>query len=181
MTKPKTPPAKGQRRAAKPKPKAQPNPPGHADEGLGQRRPTMDDIEPILLLIEDGQSIRGACRKLGINHRHASALFRSDEELWGQYARAQELRADLLAEEALVLGLAAARKKDGVVPDGARVAVDVIKWMTGRMAPRTAPSEKIDVNVKVQSMTEAEIDARIAELLALEARQKASRNAAEPL
>jgi hypothetical protein len=84
------------------------------------------------------------------------ALLDSTDALRAHYARARESRADIFQEQGLSVTMAAATGRqidlgDGrrvtIKPDGARVALDAIKWATARMAPKTAPAAKLDVRV----------------------------------
>lgn len=109
--------------------------------GAGKRRPSAEDIPAVLLLICEGKSLRASCADLGLDPPSTHTFIDSDEGLRQQYARAREQRAEVLAEEALTYGRAAAAGK--VKPDGARVAIDAIKWATARMAPKTAPVQRI--------------------------------------
>ena len=103
--------------------------------GAGKRRPSAEDIPAVLLLICEGKSLRASCADLGLDPPSTHTFIDSDEGIRQQYARAREQRAEVLAEEALTYGRAAAAGK--VKPDGARVAIDAIKWATARMAPKT--------------------------------------------
>ena len=118
--------------------------------------------------ISEGQSLRSTCDKLGLDPPSTHTWLSEDEGRSQQYARAREMRAEHFQEQALALGLAAAmgRKVDGnkVDPSGARVALDAIKWATARMAPKTAPVQRIDLTSRTRQMTDAEIAEEIAAL-----------------
>lgn len=130
--------------------------------GAGKRRPSAEDIPAVLLLVSEGKSLRASCADLGLDPPSTHTFIDADEGLRQQYARAREQRAEVLAEEALTYGRAAAAGK--VKPDGARVAIDAIKWATARMAPRTAPVQRIDLTSRTRQMTDDEIAAEIAAL-----------------
>ena len=130
--------------------------------GAGKRRPSAEDIPAVLLLICEGKSLRASCADLGLDPPSTHTFIDADEGLRQQYARAREQRAEVLAEEALTYGRAAAAGK--VKPDGARVAIDTIKWATARMAPKTAPVQRIDLTSRTRQMTDDEIAAEIAAL-----------------
>lgn len=133
-----------------------------------KRRPEPADLEGILYRIADGESLRAACRALGLDPPSVHHWLDEDEGRRQQYARAREQRAEVLAEQALNLGMAAAtgQQVNGrtIKPDGARVAIDAIKWATARMAPKTAPVQR--VSHSFEDLTDEELDARIAAKLA---------------
>lgn len=122
----------------------------------------------MLELIGEGMSLRAACREYGIHSGQMHAHLHSEDGLRAQYERAREMRAEVQAEEALDVSRAAAlsgmidgRKVDAA---GARVLLDAIKWSTARMAPKTAPVQRIDVTSRTRTLTNAEIAAEIAAL-----------------
>lgn len=125
----------------------------------GKRRPQPEDVEPVLEIIADGKSLRAACQELGIHPGHMDALLDGDDAYRAHYVRAKERRAEVLAEQGLSIGLSAANPKSGIRPDGARVALDAIKWATARMAPKTAPVERHSHSF--ESLSDAELDARL--------------------
>jgi hypothetical protein len=47
-------------------------------------------------------------------------------------------------------------------PAGFRAYLDGVKWATARMAPKTAPVQRIDLTSRTRQMTDAEIEAEIA-------------------
>lgn len=133
----------------------------------GKRRPRKSDVRPVLAIVADGKSLRSACRELGIHPGGMSEMLSSTEELRAQYAGARASRSDYLAEQALNIGLAAATGQlvDGhkILPDGARVAVDAIKWAAARMHPAGAPVQKF--HLTYDAMPDEAIDKRLALLL----------------
>lgn len=138
----------------------------------GKRRPTDDDLAPLLFRIAEGESLRAACREQGLDPPSTHTWLDQDEGRRQQYARARELRAEVHAENGLAIGYAAASGReidvDGVVakidPTGARVALDAIKWATARMAPKTAPVQRH--SHAFEHLTDDEIDGEIAALSA---------------
>lgn len=147
-------------------------------QAQGQRRPTAEDIPGVLEAVSEGKSLRHACREAGLHCPSTHSFIHSDEGLREQYARALELRADCQQEEALEVARAAAtgaplsvdgeyRKIDAA---GARVLLDAIKWSSARMAPKTAPIQRIEHLGEIGARTDEEIAARIA---ALEAQAQA--------
>lgn len=135
-------------------------------EGAGQRRPTKEDLSPLLDMIWEGNSLRSACEKLGLHVPSTSTWLQSDEDRREQYVRAREGRAEALQEEGLTVTKAAAvgalvngKKVDAA---GARAYLDAIKWAAARMAPKTAPVQRVAVSY--ENMTSAERRARMAEI-----------------
>lgn len=128
----------------------------------------------LLELIADDNSLRAACRELNLHNSHTRAWIADDAGREAQYTRALELRAQAQHEELLAVGRAAATgeeiqlrgmtKKRAIDPAGARVLADVIKWSTARMAPKTAPRQQIDLNARIATMQDDELDAELASL-----------------
>lgn len=137
-------------------------------ESAGKRRPKDEDLAPLLEHIWEGLSLRKACEKLGLHVPSTSDWLQTDDGRREQYARAREGRAEVLQEEGLTVTKAAALTQvvagKKVDPSGARAYLDAIKWATARMAPKTAPVQRIDVTARTRRMTDDEIEA---ELLAL--------------
>jgi hypothetical protein len=140
------------------------------DAQAGQRRPTDQDLQPLLERIWNGASLRAACRELGLHAPATSDWLYADDGRSEQYARAREGRAECQQEEALEVSRAAAtgstievdgeyRKVDAA---GARVLLDAIKWASARMAPKTAPVQRIDLTSRTRQMSDAEIEDEIA-------------------
>lgn len=128
----------------------------------GKRRPQPEDIPGVIDLVSEGQSLRSACRELGLHTPSTHTMIDDDDRFREQYARAREIRAEGLQEDALRYGKKAAEGK--IKPDGARVAIDAIKWAAARMAPKTAPSQKIEHSF--DSLTSEERQRRIREKMA---------------
>ena len=141
--------------------------PSPKPQSIPQRRPKAEDIPALFEKVAEGKSLRAACREMGL-HTPRTHTFIEDEGFGEHYARAKEQRAEVLAEQALTLAVAAAtgqtfegRKVDSA---GARVALDAIKWASARMAPKTAPVQRIDLTSRTRQMTDDEIAAEIAAL-----------------
>lgn len=119
----------------------------------GQRRPTAEDVEPILEMIWAGKSLRKACEALGLHVPSTSDLMNS-AGCREQYARAREGRAEHLAEDALTITRAAALgltvstgdagQKTKVDASGARAYLDAAKWRIGQMVPKLAPMQRVE-------------------------------------
>lgn len=113
-------------------------------------------------MIAEGGSLNASCKELGLDTPSTYHWLHDDDGRRQKYARTCEVRADYLQEQALTLGMGAAAGK--VKPDGARVAIDAIKWATARMAPKTAPVTR--VRHSFEELSDEELDARIAAKLA---------------
>lgn len=100
--------------------------------GLREIEPTPEIIERVLSQIQEGISLRKICKEKGSPSR--TTFYRwleQDENLRGQYARARERQADTLADQILDV---ANEEPD---PARARVKMDAIKWLAGKMKPST--------------------------------------------
>lgn len=135
-------------------------------EGAGQRRPREEDLTPLLEIFWEGHSLRTACEKLGLHVPSTSTWLHSDADRREQYVRAREGRAEALQEEGLTITKASAvgalvngKKVDAA---GARAYLDAIKWATARMAPKTAPVQRVAVSY--ENMTSEERRARMDEI-----------------
>ena len=132
-----------------------------------KRRPKDEDLEAVLELIWDGQSLRTACDKLGLHTPSTSTWLHADDKRCEQYVRAREGRAEFLQEEGLSVTKAAALglpvNGKPVDATGSRAYLDAIKWATARMAPKTAPISR--VRLSFEELSDEELDARIAERL----------------
>lgn len=140
-------------------------------DGAGQRRPKDEDLTPLLDMIWEGQSLRAACEKLGLHVPSTSTWLHADNGRREQYARAREGRAEAMQEEVLSITRAAAmgmqyrgKKVDAA---GARAHLEATKWATARMAPKTAPVQRVALSYEHLSPEEirertAEVDAQLA-------------------
>lgn len=105
-------------------------------------------ISAILALVDNGKSLRQACKEVNFDRKTFEGWVDADEELAAQYARARENRADKLFEEILYIadtpqiGTIETVKEWGVEVKTAdmiehrRLQVDARKWMLGKMAPK---------------------------------------------
>lgn len=95
------------------------------------RRPTAEDIEPIIEGITSGKSLRQACADLGVHPGHMQALFRSDDRLWAQYMRARALQGDDQGHR--VSEIAEGLLKGRIPADVGRAAMQGYMWSSSRM------------------------------------------------
>jgi hypothetical protein len=135
------------------------------DETKGQRRPTSEDIDAVLEKISDGKALRAACRELGLHASSTSAVLKS-EAVGARYAHARADRVEVMAEEVLTVSRAAAlgaevngKKVDAA---GARVYIDTVKWLAGRMDPKGEPVRR--VSHSFEGLTDDELNREIAAL-----------------
>jgi hypothetical protein len=140
-------------------------------ETNGQRRPTAEDIKPIMDLIAEGKSLRAACRELGLHNPSTHDFIHDDPGFCEQYTRAREQRAEYLQEDALTVTKAAAlgqtvqgKKVDAA---GSRAYLDAIKWAAARMAPKTAPVDRHEHRHEFGDLSDEELNARIAAKVAV--------------
>lgn len=123
-----------------------------------KRRPSPDDIPAVVERVAEGLSLRSACAELGLHTPSTHTMIEDNAAFREQYAHAREIRAEGLQEDVLTYGKGAAAGK--IKPDGARVAIDAIKWAAARMAPKTAP--KTQVELSFDDLTSEERRRRIA-------------------
>jgi hypothetical protein len=132
----------------------------------GKRRPKDEDLDPILELLWDGQSLRSACLKLGLDTPSVSKWLDEDEKRRQQYERAREGRAEYLQEDAITLNRAAAlaAQVNGKKVDasGAKGYLEAVKWATARMAPKKAPVDRHLVNLAFGDLSDEELSQRLA-------------------
>ena len=110
------------------------------------RRALDADMPALFDAIAGGQSVRAYCARLGIDSPSAHRLITASRALGQDYAHAREMRGDGHAED--VLAVANKVVAGTLAPDAGRVAIDALKWIAARMAPKTLGDRKtIDVNV----------------------------------
>ena len=106
-----------------------------------------DKIVPkVLELLQKGMSLREACKGEGMPAPSTFNLWcNEDSKLAEQYARAREIRAELIFEEVLEIADDAANDyietDEGAIPnrtaiDRARLKIDARKWVLGKMNPK---------------------------------------------
>lgn len=105
-------------------------------------------IESILALVDDGKSLRQACKEIDFPRKTFEHWVDADPVLAAQYERARANRADKLFEEILFIadtpqiGTIETSKEWGVevktadMIDHRRIQIDARKWMLGKMAPK---------------------------------------------
>lgn len=124
------------------------------------------EISEILAAMEDGSSLRKACKTADVS---ISAFLRwvdADDELREQYARARARLLDVQAEELEEIGEKAAGAETAAEVAGLRLQSDNRKWLLSKLAPKKY-GEKLEIEQRttIADLTEDQIDARIAQRL----------------
>lgn len=105
-------------------------------------------IDAVLVLVDDGKSLRQACKEVDFERKTFEKWIAADPDLSSQYERARANRADKLFEEILSIadtvqvGTVETLKEWGVevkttdMIEHRRLQIDARKWMLGKMAPK---------------------------------------------
>lgn len=141
---------------------------------------TQETADVICERIANGESLRLICDDDDMPDK--ATVFRwlkAEQDFCDQYARAREAQADTLFDEILhisntpVVGEKTKTDKDGNVETSTgdmiehrRLQIETRKWMAGKLKPKKY-GEKLDLNVSgsLETASEEQIDARIAQLL----------------
>lgn len=111
-----------------------------------------DEVREAIERIENGESMRKAVAAVGMTWSTFSRELQCDKTAALQYARAQEIRADLIADEVIEIADTDADAQR------ARNRIDARKWSSGKLAPKKY-GDRIDLNVT----TSIDVGATIAE------------------
>ena len=119
-------------------------------------------IEQILSLVDDGKSLRQACKEIDFPRKTFEGWLEADEELSAQYARARENRAEKIFEEILTIADRPAPTTDSGATDSGdvqhrRLQIDARKWMLGKMSPKKY-GDKIDLEHSGSVKTYSDFD-----------------------
>lgn len=119
--------------------------------------------DSVCALLEDGKSLRAACKELGIPASNVHFWAKENADFAAQYARAREAGYALLADELIDIAdekeVQARYEEEDVTLDLSptaiarnRLRVDTRKWMLSKMLPKVYGErlEPIDVNHGVQ-------------------------------
>ena len=98
-------------------------------------------IEKILSLVDDGKSLRQACKEIDFPRKTFEGWLEADEELSAQYARARENRAEKIFEEIITIADRPSPTTDSGATDSGdvqhrRLQIDARRWMLGKMSPK---------------------------------------------
>lgn len=112
--------------------------------------------EVVSLIELEAIPLNEACLKVGIPRGSFYLQLNNDEELVDMYARAREIRADIIFEE--ILKIADAQSEDIVIDSFTgeqqvnhnviqrnRLQIDARKWVLGKMSAKYADNSKIDL------------------------------------
>ena len=131
-----------------------PNKPNHQGEGVGAGRPTLYTEElaaKILDEISSGKSLRSVCKAEGMPHESTVRLWKLEdrEGFSTRYARALELQADAIFDEALEIAdtqqivlktktFADGKTEttDGDMVERSKLRVETRKWFLARLLPK---------------------------------------------
>lgn len=127
-----------------------------------------DKVPLVLALIEAGQSERSACEEIGISRStfRTTALRVSSGD---HYARALE---GLALDQVEKLEATIQDMRDGTLdPAIGRIEVDARKWFASKFLPkRFGDKVEVEHSGSVQTQTDDQLEARIAALMATNAR-----------
>jgi len=96
---------------------------------MGRKKPDTSKIDSVLAIMREGNSLRSACKQVGI-----PVVTFLDNVPAEQYARAREASADRQFEE--MADLEEQCRNGEIPPDVFRVTMDARKWRLARMRPR---------------------------------------------
>lgn len=158
-------------------------------------RPTIFTPEIAAQICErvaDGESLRSICKDEALPGRTTVLRWLAEnEDFRGQYARAREAQADLLADEVIeiadtpVTGIKTKTTQDGVeitkgdMIEHRRLQVDARKWFAGKVAPKKY-GDKVQTEhsgpdggpIEHREIGDVERARRVAFLLGLAAKKK---------
>jgi hypothetical protein len=106
-------------------------------------RPKTEILSDIISRIENGESLKNACKNEGLSTTSFAKYLRNDKESAMAYARAIEIRADLMAEEVVEIADTATDAAK------ARNQIDARKWLASKHYAKRY-GERIDLNVSMQ-------------------------------
>lgn len=116
---------------------------------------TVQKIDTIIKAVSEGSTLKSAAAEQGIRLQMFHQVISSVRELGVAYARARELQADVLVEEAI----AAADNAD-IDPSRARNMIDIRRWAASKYNQRVY-GDRVDLNVTQSiSINEALTEAR---------------------
>lgn len=143
---------------------------------------TQEKADAICELIADGQSLRTICAAEGMPSTSTVCKWLTEQPTFSeQYARAREMQADALFDEILEIaddgsndwmerknadGENIGWRENGEAMRRSQLRVEARKWMAGKLQAKKY-GDKIDVNHSgsIQTMSEEQVNARLAELL----------------
>jgi hypothetical protein len=117
--------------------------------------------------VVEGQSLRTICKAPGMPDKETIANWRrAHPEFDKRYQDARCDQADMHVEEMLDVARQAVNAKSSQEVQGYKLLVDTLKWRASKMKPRSYGDKiTLDGELAVRSMSDQEINARIAYLL----------------
>jgi hypothetical protein len=116
----------------------------------------------VLAAIEEGASLRAACRAVGMSTSTWYDATDSDEALALRYARARERCLAAWADDIIYIADSCEPSADAIAH--AKVAIDSRKWTLAKLMPNKYGDRVAVDNTHRIEMTPEQMDARIAEL-----------------
>ena len=124
-------------------------------QGMSARPETIQAAREVIDLITEGMTLTAAVKSRGMSLKSFQSALSSVRELGADYARARELRADVLVEEAI-----AAADDPNLDPQRARNMMTIRQWTASKHSSKVY-GERVDVNVsQVLSISDALSEAR---------------------
>lgn len=116
---------------------------------------TRDQLaEWAIELVENGSTLKSALKTVNLSNSAFGGALSSVRSLAERYARARELNADILVDEALTIA------DSDIDPQIARNRIDIRKWIASKHRPKIY-GERIDLNVsQTISVADARSEAR---------------------
>lgn len=99
-----------------------------------------EKVRRVIARVVEGEWLKYACKSEGISKQEFHKVISSVRELHDLYARAKEIRADVMADEVVEI---ADTETD---PQTARNKMNARQWWTAKAAPKVY-GERIDLNV----------------------------------
>lgn len=143
---------------------------------------TQETADVICERIANGESLRSICDDEGMPSKSTVCKWLNQEpDFSDQYRRAREAQADALFDDILTIaddgrndwmekvnadGENIGWQVNGEAMRRSQLRIDARKWMAGKLKPKKY-GEKLDLNVSgsLETVSEEQIDARIAQLL----------------
>lgn len=97
---------------------------------------TPEQLQDIFRRIEEGESMFKACKANNVAPSTLCRWMNEDASIAERYARAREVRAEVIFDELDTYTDEAANAADQVKVAGLRLKVDTLKWKLARMSPR---------------------------------------------
>lgn len=100
-----------------------------------------NQVEEVIKAISEGGFLRGALKAVGLSQQLFHDFLSKERELAVRYARAQEIRADLLADEVVEIA-----DNPDIDPIRARNMLEARRWRAKTLNPKVY-GERLDLNV----------------------------------